>query len=409
MIICTLFFECFFLRKIKQREKGLEQIRKKLEIEQEESIARELTLRPILSTSPAMQPTQRSKSGEDISDTLYKYDKIYKENRKRLAKKREEVIAAESYLIPKIPISSKKILSHRKNQLSMSTITMSMNDLDDFMILSDGEDANIEKGVVHPDNPDNAVRANESLETFNRSVTTAEKHLNVDRPCAPCLFDGYVALTPSRTGQTIVLTVNSPMHAATSSGSGGGDDHDPDDASLSIQEKEIFTPDGSTLLDQGFNEEKSDNLSQVNNIVGNQCQPSPSGQLTKLVSRKPKETEFIKHCMAGVLMRRPSRADDDPNPNPVLNLKSGQANSAGDESINSGTTNSAIRRFDEILMAEIRSGPQLSQTLNISSANTDDRSGRLQQLIQRGDSMNILRPSSISPTLTQRNLKSVNQ
>jgi hypothetical protein len=196
------------------------------------------------------------------------------------------------------------------------------------------------------------------------------------------------------------------MHAAN-----GEEDDDLDDtSSLSMPGKEVFTPDEGSLSDQGFHEEKNDlPVLQVddgnNNLVGSHCQPNLTGELTNVLPQKPKETEFIKHCMAGVLMRRPNRPDDNLNPNPVVNLNSGQVNSLGNES---GTTNSAIRRFDEVFMAEIRSGQQLSQTLNISRADsTDDRSGRIHHLIERGDNIIVRRPRSVSPTLIPRSLKSV--
>ena len=396
---------------IKQREKGLEQIRKKLEIEKEESIARELTLRPILSTSTAMQPTQRSKTGEDISETLYKYDQIYKENRKRLCEKREMEIAAKSYLIPKIPESSKKILSHRKNQLSMSTITMSVNDLND-LLLSDGEeDVDCAVGTGTGGSKDTSPE---------RSVTT----FNVEE--MQNLFDGYVALSPSRTGQTIVFTVNSPMHAAAAPTTttvmhpavgNSDDDHCSDENEFSIQDKEIFTPDESSLRDQGFNEEKCEPLSKASDENGfkdveNQCQTTHLTELNNSVDLKPKGTEFIKHCMAGVLMRRPTLTENKPNSKSFLRVKSEQVTSAGDESSISGTTNSAIRRFDEVLMTEIRSGPQmpLQTLLNVRSsadAETDDRSsGQNRLLIERTrDSVSRGRLRSTSPTVIPRSLR----
>ena len=113
-------------------------------------------------------------------------------------------------------------------------------------------------------------------------------------------------------------------------------------------------------------------------------------------------------------MRRPTLTENKPNSKSFLRVNSEQVTSAGDESSISGTTNSAIRRFDEVLMTEIRSGPQmpLQTLLNVRSsadAETDDRSsGQNRLLIERTrDSVSRGRLRSTSPTVIPRSSRSV--
>ena len=339
---------------MKQRDEELEKRRKKREIEVEETISRELTLRPVLSTSPAMQPLRRSKSGEDISTVLFKYDKIYKENRLRLQEKREKEIAAESYFIPKISPSSKKILSHRKNQPSLSTITMSVNGLDDLSIFNEENDAMVDEG----DKNVNGILNQLPISDHQNGPATPQRESfrnHIDQYSSPNERIRHAK-------PTIVFTATSPMHVSVKNET-NQQTGDQDDALSSFNEMEIFTPEEASQA--GFEESKY-SQSSPQSINSHQRPSRDKNQQANLNSGK---ADFIKHVPAGVLMRRPNLLPSNRIVSNSFNgIRNGGLINHSDES-SSSTTESGIRRFDAIFQSELKQSQSISIINSKASSN----------------------------------------
>lgn len=288
-------------------------------LEKNRAEMKDVTLKPVLSTTPAMQPVRE---GNTVTEVLYNFDKIYKDSHERRTRSYDKKLAEDAYFIPKINASSKKLAArHRRGQLSVSTITMSEVG-DDMESFQNGDEIGVGRS---------SERTLPSDEYCYDSPVENVDQLAGYLPAVTCPFSGGKSATTS-----IIFTATSPMHKGTE-----GDDH------FSVETRGVFTPEENQsynsnvfLRDRGHEQAMPSNSERKTG--------PESGVGRGAIQRKelpPSHDDFIKHCPAGVRMRAPGAA---PQRNTGATMTPSET---GDSS--GASTDSNIRRFDAILKREV--------------------------------------------------------